>query len=111
MSNSVGLTPGAAGIQPGGSAVGASPATYGGPYIAPQFTSAQRLQNQSQVDDIAQSSTQSRLMAVQTANSLRQQTAGTAHAISEQAVSTSQEQIGDMIAEAKKTLDNAGKAV
>lgn len=82
-----------------------------GPLSKEQLNSATQLESQTSSDNIATTENQAHNEALNTANSIRQSTQSTLEGISNQAVSLSQQFIGDEISQAKKSIENSGKGV
>jgi hypothetical protein len=75
------------------------------------MTGTQRLEMQTSMDQLAQLNVNMRNQAITTANTIRQQIASTMEGIMNQAISLASQFVGDEISQAKKGLENAGKAV
>jgi hypothetical protein len=69
------------------------------------------LEEQTEQDQLAELSEQSQMERLQSEMSIRTAIAEAMHAIANQAISLSQQFIGDEISQVKKGLENAGKAV
>ncbi len=70
-----------------------------------------QLFSQQTADEVAQLRLQSQNEALATAGSIRQDIQSTMHTLANQAESSSHQFVGDEVAQAKKGLDESGKAV
>jgi len=69
------------------------------------------LETESEQDQLAILDVQANMERLTTQNTIRQNIMNTMHTIANQAISFSQQFIGDEIAQAKKGIENSGKAV
>jgi hypothetical protein len=81
------------------------------PYASQVEAASVALEEQTEQDQLAELSEQSQMERLQSEMSIRTAVAEAMHAIANQAISLSQQFIGDEISQVKKGLENAGKAV
>jgi hypothetical protein len=111
------LIPGGTGEAGGVPGIGGL--TYNENYSVPEYDplatqnleASSALESQSEQDQLAQTLEQANMEKLQTENSIRMSIMEAIHAIANQAISFSQQFIGDEIAQTKKGLENSGKAV
>lgn len=82
-----------------------------GPGDNANLTASDLLNEQGDEDQLATVHVQMQDQSISTSNSIRQMIESTVQGVANQAISTSQQFIGDEIAQAKKGLENSGKAV
>ena len=82
-----------------------------GPGDQANLTASDLLNEQGDEDQLATVHVQMMDQGIATSNSIRQMIESTVQGVANQAISTSQQFIGDEIAQAKKGLENSGKAV
>jgi hypothetical protein len=75
------------------------------------MTGTQRMEMQTSMDQLAELNVNMKTQAITTANTIRQTIASTMEGILNQAISLASQFVGDEISQAKKGLENAGKAV
>lgn len=93
--------------------------TYGQDLSVPEYDpgalenleAASALETESDQDQLATIEEQANVERLNTENSIRMAIMEAVHAIANQAISFSQQLIGDEIAQVKKGLENSGKAV
>jgi hypothetical protein len=107
--------PGFGGPSTGGGSLGGLGGSLGSDGMDPQdqqvMTGTQRMELQTSMDQLAQLNVNMKNQAITTANTIRQQIASTMEGIMNQAISLASQFVGDEISQAKKGLENAGKAV
>jgi len=93
--------------------------TYNENYSVPEYDplanqmldAASALETQTEQDGLAELEEQANMERLQTEMSIRTSIAEAMHAIANQAISLSQQFIGDEISQTKKGVENSGKAV
>jgi hypothetical protein len=93
--------------------------TYNENYSVPEYDplanelldASSAMESETEQDQLAQLNEQANLERLQTEMSIRTSIAEAMHAIANQAISLSQQFIGDEISQTKKGLENSGKAV